>query len=82
MQEKVKSLSQDVNIPQSQRRPPAPSLQAITSTSDNRDSAIVAAYATGEYSYQQIAAFFGLHFTTVGKIVRLARKHARVGLRI
>jgi hypothetical protein len=24
----------------------------------------------GEYSYQQIAEFFGVHFTTVGRIVR------------
>ena len=73
MQEKVKGLSNDVNIPKAQRRPPAPSLQAIVNRHANRNHAIVAAYATGEYSYQQIAEFFGLHFTTVGKIVRSAR---------
>ena len=39
----------------------------------NRNDAIVAAYATGVYSYQQIADFYGLHFTTVGKILRKAR---------
>ncbi|RLA11432.1 MAG: addiction module toxin RelE, partial [Gammaproteobacteria bacterium] len=35
--------------------------------------AIVEAYATGSYSYQQIADYYALHFTTVGKIVRNAR---------
>lgn len=28
------------------------------------------AYATGGYSYQKIADYFGVHFTTVGRIVR------------
>lgn len=34
-----------------------------------RNAAIVAAHATGGYSYQQIADYFGMHFTTVGRIV-------------
>lgn len=29
--------------------------------------------STGEYSYSQIVAFFNMHFTTVGKIVRAAK---------
>ena len=73
MQEKIKGVSQDVNIPKAQRRPPAPSLKAIAAAHDSRNPAIVAAHATGQYSYQQIAEFFGLHFTTVGKIVRAER---------
>lgn len=28
------------------------------------------AYATGAYSYQQIADYFGMHFISVGRIVR------------
>jgi len=36
----------------------------------DRDAAIKAAYATGAYAYQQIAEHFGIHFTTVGRIVR------------
>ncbi len=35
---------------------------------------MAAAHATGEYSYQQIAAHFGVHFTTVGRIVRAAKQ--------
>ncbi|MBW6453925.1 MAG: hypothetical protein K0A92_09125 [Methyloprofundus sp.] len=38
----------------------------------SRNEAIISAYATGEYSYQQIADFFELHFTSIGKIIRAA----------
>ena len=72
MQKCIKGLSDDVNIPKVQRRPPARSLQAIATVHDSRNDAIVAAHETGQYSYQQTAEFFGLHFTTVGRIVRAA----------
>jgi len=39
----------------------------------DRDSAILAAYASGRYSYMQIGEHFGIHFTTVGRIVREKR---------
>jgi putative transposase len=74
MQAMRESLPDTVGVPLAQQRSPAPPLAALTSELPNRDEAIVAAYATGEYSYQEIAEFFGLHFTTVGKIVRAARK--------
>ena len=73
MQDKIKKLSQDVNIPKVQRRSPARPLKEIEKTCASRNVAIVAAYATGEYSYQQLADFFNVHFTTVGNIVRKAR---------
>ena len=60
----------DPNIPGIQRRPLAPPLADIAQRYQNRDEAMVAAYATGEYSYAQIADYFGVHFTTVGRIVR------------
>ena len=78
MQAKAKGLSKDVNIPRVQRRPPAPSLQAIAEAHESRNNAIVAAHVTGAYSYQQIAEFFGLHFTTIGKIVRAAKAANRM----
>ena len=62
--------SDDLNIPKVQRRPPAPSLEAIAKESRNREEAINAAYATGAYTYQQIGEYFGIHFTKVGRIVR------------
>ena len=36
----------------------------------DRNAAIVKAHATGRYSYQEIADHFGIHFTTVGRVVR------------
>jgi len=45
----------------------------LSSQYTNRNEAIISAYATGAYSYQQIAVFFGLHFTTIGKILRKVR---------
>ena len=64
----------DVNIPRAQRRGPAPTLKLIETRYKDRNRAVVAAYETGEYSYQQIGKYFGMHFTTVGRIVRAARK--------
>lgn len=74
MQGKVEQPTQDVNITRAQRRPPAPTLKAIEAKHPDRNLAMVAAHATGEYSYQEIAEHFGIHFTTVGRIVREARR--------
>ena len=63
-----------VAIPRAQRRPPAPSLDEIAASYPDRNAAIAAAHATGAYGYQQIAEAFGVHFTTVGRIVRAARE--------
>jgi REP element-mobilizing transposase RayT len=67
----------NVNIPRAQRRGPAPPLQVIETQYNGRNRAVVAAYETGGYSYQQIAEHFGMHFTTVGRVVRAARKNRR-----
>jgi REP element-mobilizing transposase RayT len=70
MQRRLGHERDDVQIPKAQRRRPPPSLEEIYRQADSRDAAIIAAHATGEYSYSQIGAFFGLHFATVGRIVR------------
>lgn len=75
--EALASAEADVNIPKAHRRPPAAPLSAIAATHSSRDAAMVAAHATGEYSYQQIAEYFGVHFTTVGRLVRAARHPKR-----
>jgi putative transposase len=67
----------DVNIPRAQQRAAVPKLGAIRRQHKNRDEAIRAAYETGAYSYQQIAKEFGIHFTTVGRIVRQAMQPVR-----
>lgn len=70
MQTHLLSSKDNVQIPLAQRRPPPPPLAEIARHAADRNAAIAAAYATGGYSYQQLADYFGLHFTTVGKIVR------------
>jgi len=73
VQEKGQGKTTDPNIPGIQRRPPAQSLPDIAHQYPNRDEAILAAYATGDYSYAQIADYFKVHFTTVGRIIRKGR---------
>jgi putative transposase len=71
MQAKIEAGQRnDVQIPVAQRRPRPPSLPIIERSAPDRNAAIVTAYATGAYSYQEIATHFGMHFTTVGRIVR------------
>ena len=36
----------------------------------DRNAAIASAYATGAYTYREIAEYFGVHLATVGRIVR------------
>ena len=64
----------EAGVLKSEHRPPAPPLVDFASQCANRNAAIAAAYASGAYSYQQIARAFGLHFTTVGRIVRTAKR--------
>ncbi|MDO8892567.1 MAG: transposase [Sulfurimicrobium sp.] len=70
MQAHIQTGKDDVQIPLAQRRPKPPPLAEIAKRAPDRNAAIVAAHATGGYSYQQIADYFGVHFTTVGRIVR------------
>lgn len=63
----------EMTIPRAQRRAPAPTLEVIAARHQTRDEAIAAAYATGAYSYREIAEHFGLHLVTVGRIVRARR---------
>ena len=70
MQTHLQPGHDDVQIPLAQRRPPPRPLSEIERHTHDRNTAIIEAYATGGYSYQQIADYFGVHFTTVGRIVR------------
>ncbi|MBE5316071.1 MAG: hypothetical protein H4O13_11805 [Xanthomonadales bacterium] len=71
----------DINVPRAHRRPPPPSLEALAAAYSDRDAAMLAAHRTGEYSYAEIARHFGVHFTTVGRVVRGAGKLQRSFLR-
>jgi hypothetical protein len=67
----LRSGKDDGQIPLAQRRPPPPPLAEIERRSPARNAAIVAAYATGRYSYQQIADYFEVRFTTVRRQAKL-----------
>lgn len=60
----------DPNVPQIQRRPPAPSLDDISQQARTKNEAIEQAYRTQAYSLTDIARFFGMHPSTVSRIVR------------
>lgn len=60
----------DPNIPQLQRRAPVASLDDIRRQAHTRDEAIQRAYGTGAYSYSEIARYFGMHPSSVSRIVR------------
>ena len=70
LRKKVGKGEPDANIPRVQQLSAVPTLGEIRRRYENRDDGITAAYATEVYSYQQIAKEFGVHFTTVGRIVR------------
>ncbi|MDT8384348.1 MAG: transposase [Gammaproteobacteria bacterium] len=70
MQKKADVQGDELSIPRAQRRGPAPTLAKIAARHRTRNDAIIAAYATGAYSYREIAEHFGIHLATVGRLVR------------
>jgi REP element-mobilizing transposase RayT len=70
MQAKVRIEGDSLSVPKAQRRPPPPPLDELVCRYEERNEAIVAAYATGAYSYREIADYFKIHLATVGRIVR------------
>ena len=74
MQRHKGEKAKDLQIPKIQKRPVAKSIQEYEKVSNSRDEAIVKAYASGAYSYQELGDYFGLHFTRIGKIVRMNRE--------
>lgn len=61
-------------IPRAQRRPPARSLGQFEKSTLSASDAMAAAFASGDYSLQEIARHFGVHYSTVSRAVR--RKEA------
>ncbi|MDX8406012.1 MAG: transposase [Mariprofundus sp.] len=73
VQHKAVESAYNSNIPKAQQRMPATALADIEAMYEERNKAIVAAYQTGAYSYDQIALYFHLHASTVGRIIRAHR---------
>ena len=57
-------------IPRIQRRPLAKSLEYYRDAMADPKLAMAAAYTTGDYTMQEIAMFFGVHYATVSRAVR------------
>ena len=61
-----------LEIPHAQRRPvPLPLQSYIEQYPSNRNAAIQAAFATGNYTMAQLAGHFELHYTSVSRIVKM-----------
>lgn len=52
-------------VPRVQRQPPPPSLAAMAQEHADRRTAMAAAYFSGAYPMKAIAAYFGVHYSTV-----------------
>jgi hypothetical protein len=61
-------------IPRVQRRPVAKPLAHYRDNVKDVKAGMVAAYATGDYTMQQIAECFGVHYPTVSRAVAQAMK--------
>ncbi|OQK16678.1 hypothetical protein AU255_01870 [Methyloprofundus sedimenti] len=72
MQDKIEISQDDWNIPKKKKRALAESLSVIAQQAEDRNSAIMTAYATRVYSQREIGEYFDLHPSTVVIIVRRA----------
>lgn len=68
MQERLEQISDNIEIPQAQRRPKAKPLGYYEKLG-TRNEAMRAAFASGAYTLQAIAAHFGVHYSTVSRAV-------------
>ena len=57
-------------VPSNQKRRIAKPLSSFANSSNSRNEAIVKAYASGGYKMSELAVYFGLHYSTVSKIIR------------
>lgn len=63
-------------IPRAQRRPHPRPIESYRLVHDDRSAAMAAAFASGDYSMQQIARVFGVHYATVSRAVKARTKMA------
>lgn len=76
IQKKIAKDSDISEIPSSQRRPIAKSLEYYEQKYRERDQAMAAAYRSGGYSMKEIALHFGVHYSSVSRIIN-GRYHAQ-----
>ena len=69
LQYKIESDKDLSEIPRSQRREKARSLDYYAKHASNRNEAMITAYAGGGYSMKQIGDYFGLHYSRVSRVI-------------
>ncbi len=72
MQKHLKKTLNLKEIPRAQHRPPAKPLAFYQAQYQSRKAAMVAAYGTGDYTMNQIADYFDVHYSTVSRAVNNA----------
>ena len=68
--QRLKENSSIGEIPRAQRRPLAKPLAFYQKRHRDPKMAMASAYATGDYTMQAIADFFGVHYATVSRAVK------------
>lgn len=63
-------------VPKAQRLAPARSLDWYATETPGRDAAILAAWRSGDHTQQAIARHFGLHYTTISRIIKRLERQA------
>jgi putative transposase len=63
-------------IPQVQRQGPHATLDNLARAYDDWCAAMVAAYLSGAYTMKTIAAYFGVHYSTVSRAIRNSGRRA------
>jgi len=70
MQSQITAGSPLDEIPKVQRQGPHASLDDFARAYDDRRAAMVAAYLSGAYTMKTIAAYFGVHYSTVSRAMK------------
>ena len=70
MQGKIESGKDISEVPKSQRRKQAETLEFYAKHASSRNEAIVTAYSSGGYSMKAIGDHFGLHYSWVSRVIK------------
>ena len=73
MAKRLEGRGDSTEIPRVQRAAAARPLESYAAESPTRHDAMVRAYATGAYSMARIARHFGVHYSTVSRILKRGR---------
>jgi hypothetical protein len=72
MQNKISGDMNLTEVPRPQKRQTPEPIEAYDNPAGSRNEAIVSAYQSGGFSMTEIATYFGLHYSSVSKIVKKA----------